>query len=183
MNTFLEGKRIILKILTKEDLRELGKLMVDKEIRELVAEVYPLTEKDIESFFEKCQNVEERIWFVIIDKETNKLIGETGFKGMYPPWRSGEFTLILWDRNYWSKGYGREVAQLMLEYGFNTLNMHRIYIEVAEFNVYGLKFWERLSFKKSGTLVEGYFCRGKYYDFIMMYMLENEFRELTSLQR
>jgi RimJ/RimL family protein N-acetyltransferase len=40
-----------------------------------------------------------------------------------------------------------------------------------------LKFWESIGFKKEGIQREGYFHNGKYSDFIMMSLLEDEYRK------
>jgi RimJ/RimL family protein N-acetyltransferase len=178
MGIFLEGKKVILKTVTKEDIIELEQLMQDKQIRDLVGDIYPFTEKEMDSYLAKCQDLEERIWLVIIDKKKKKLIGETGFKYIHSTWRNAGFTLIIWDKKYWGNGYGKEVAELMLDYGFNHLNLHRIGIEVVEFNENGLKFWEHIGFTQEGKEKEAYYCNGKYYDFIMMYLLENDYRKL-----
>lgn len=33
------------------------------------------------------------------------------------PWRTSDFSLVIWDRAYWGTGYGQETAKLMLDYG------------------------------------------------------------------
>lgn len=176
MGIFIKGKRIVLKTVGKQDLAELENLMSDREIGELTGEVHPATQRATEEFYEKCQRTDERIWFLIVDVQTGKIIGETGFLRIFAPWRTADFSLVIWDRSFWRKGYAKETAALMLDYGFNGLNFHRLAIGVADFNADGLKFWKSIGFKEEGRLIDGYFCRGEYRDFIMMYMLEDDYR-------
>lgn len=176
MGVFLKGKRIALKTVGKQDLAEFESLMSDREIDELAGEVYPVTQRSIEDFYEKCQRLEERVWFLIVDTQTNKIIGETGFLRINAPWRTADYSLVIWDRNFWNKGYAKETTALMLDYGFNYLNFHRLAIGVVDFNANGLKFWKSVGFKEEGRQKDGYFCRGKYCDFIMMYILEDDYR-------
>lgn len=61
------------------NLKILSEWINDKEIRSITGEVYPMTEKEFEEFYEKAQKTEDSIWFVILDKEKDLVIGETGF--------------------------------------------------------------------------------------------------------
>lgn len=173
---FLQSERIALRAIRKDDIQKLSELMSDREIGILSGEVYPMTEKGFEDLYQSCQETDNRIWFVIEDKETGKIIGETGFLRIFNPWRTCDYSLIIWDREYWNRGYGKETAKLMLEYGFNNLNMHRLAIGVVGFNIRGLKFWESIGFEKEGIQKDGYYCNGQYSDFIMMYLLEDKYR-------
>lgn len=69
---------------------------------------------------------------------------------------------------------GKEVANLMFDYAFNTLNLNRLAIGVVGFNQNALKFWSSLGFQEEGKQIDGYFCRGQYSDFIMMAKLQNK---------
>ena len=175
MNAFLQSERIALRPIQRADIPALMALMSDREIGLLSGEVHPLTEKGFEDFYERCQKTEDRIWFLIVDKQTDKIIGETGFLRIFMPWRTSDFSLVIWDRAYWDAGYGQETAKLMLDYGFKHLNFNRLAIGVVGFNERGLKFWNRIGFKEEGRQIEGYFCNGVYSDFVMMYLLQKDY--------
>lgn len=177
MSSFMESKRIKLRPVQKGDLAELAELLSDREIGVLSGEVYPITEKGMEGLYERYQDTDNRIWFVIVDKQSNKIIGETGFLRIFTAWRTSDYSLMIWDRAYWGRGYGKEVSELMLEYGFNSLNFHRVAIGVVGFNERGLRFWKSIGFREEGIQKDGYFSGGKYSDFIMMYILEEEYRK------
>lgn len=104
----MESKRIKLRLVQKDDLKKLAELMSDREIGVLSGEVYPITEAELDNFYDRCQKPDDRIWFVIIDKATNSIIGETGFLRIFMPWRTTDYSLMIWDRNYWNKSYGKE---------------------------------------------------------------------------
>lgn len=174
---FIEGERIRLRPLKKEDLPRLEQLMSDREIGILSGEVYPSTEKEMEEAYQRCQQTDSRVWFVIEDKGTGKIIGETGFLRIFPAWRTSDYSLVIWDRGFWGAGYGKETARLMFEYGFDQLNFHRLAIGVVGFNDRGMKFWKSIGFKEEGIQKDGYFCHGKYSDFVMMYLLEDDYRK------
>ena len=64
----------------------------------------------------------------------------------------------------------------MLNYAFGDLNFHRVAIGVVGFNTSALKFYERLGFQREGVQQEGYYYAHRYHDFVMMRLLEHEFR-------
>jgi len=181
MNKFLEGSRVYLRPVEKDDLRTFSEWVNDGEIRALIGEVYLMTERGLEEFYEKAQRTEDTIWFVIVDKEKDLVIGETGFLRIFYPWRTADFSIIIGKKEYWRKGIGKEVAGLMLEYGFNSLNFHRLSIGVVGFNERALMFWESIGFRKEGVQRDGYLHNGKHSDFIMMSLLEDEYRNKPSL--
>ena len=176
MKGFIEGKRIVLRALRKDDLEKLLHLMNNKEICDLTGEVYPTTEGEINEYYDRLQRTDNRISFVVIDKETNEIIGETGLLRIFAPWRTADLSIIIWDKKYWGKGYGKEIAKLIMDYAFNDINIHRLAIGVVGFNGNAIKFWKSVGFKEEGKQIEGYFKNGKYSDFIMMYILEDEHR-------
>jgi len=173
---FLSSKRIELRTVKREDLKTLSILMEKRDITKLTGEVHPRTEKDWEDFYDRTQSMDDRIWFLIIDKKSGQIIGETGLLRIFMPWRTSDYSLVIWDKEYWGKGYGKETSQLMLDYAFNDLNLNRLAIGVVGFNHNGLKFWKSIGFIEEGKQIDGYFCNGVYSDFIMMYLLEKDFR-------
>ena len=70
-----------------------------------------------------------------------------------------------------------EVAKLMLDYAFGHQNFHRVAIGVVGFNTAALNFYERIGFQREGVQRDGYYYEHRYHDFVMMCMLEDEFRE------
>jgi len=76
-----------------------------------------------------------------------------------------------------SKGYGTEVLKLLLDYGFNYMNLHSIKLTVFDFNERALRCYKKCGFKETGRHRENRFINGKYYDTISMDILENEFTE------
>jgi len=178
LSVFLEGKKVRLRSLMKEDLPRLQRLMGDRETREMAGEVYLVTEKGMQEFYDKFQETSNRIWLIIEDRETQKIIGETGFLRIFFPWKTADYSLILWDRSYRGKGYGREAAELMPDYGFNTINLHRVAIGVVVWNEGGIGFWKNIGFREEGRQIDGFLSGGKFADFVMLSLLEDDYREI-----
>ena len=174
---FLLGERIYIKPLEKEDMVYIRKWMNEPEIRRLTGEVQSMTRARGDDYFESMRSDKNREWFLIVLKENNKVIGETGLLRMYPPWRTTDLTIIIGEKEEWGKGYGLEAINLMLDYAFGYLNFHRVSIGVVGFNERAIRFYEAVGFKREGIQRDGYYNH-EYHDFVMMSLLEDEFRSL-----
>ncbi len=174
---FLEGKLVYLRPLLPEDIPQLLIWFNDPELRGLTGEVFPTDMKGMEEYLERVHNDRERVWFAIVTREGDRLIGETGLLRMFPAWRTTDRSIILGDRSARGKGYGREAMELMLDYAFGYLNFHRVAIGVVGTNQTALDFYSRVGFKQEGVQRDGYYFNHHYQDFVMMSLLEDEYRE------
>lgn len=134
--------------------------------------------KDAAEFFEKVHKEKERVWFSVVVKENDRLIGEAGLLRMFHFWRTTDLTLIIGEKSAWGKGYGTEALLLLLDYAFGYLNFHRVAVGVVGFNERALHLYRKAGFKKEGVQRDGYYYNHQYYDFVMMSILEDEFRAL-----
>ena len=174
----LIGKRVYLRPLAKEDLANLRKWSEDAEIRALIGEAAPMSEADSEEFLHKTYADSTREWFVLVTRNSDQVIGEAGLLRMNPAWRTTDVSIIIGEKEEWGKGYGTETILLLLDYAFGHLNFHRVAIGVVGFNERAMRFWEKVGFRKEGVHRDEYYYDGKYHDFVMMSILEDEFREL-----
>lgn len=113
--------------------------------------------------------------FAIIDKEKDVLIGNCSLFKIDHADRKAELGIFIGDKNYWDKGYGTEALRLLLDYGFNILNLHNIFLNVHSFNKRALRAYEKVGFKIIGRRRESFIMAGKKYDEIFLDILEEEF--------
>lgn len=81
---------------------------------------------------------------------------------------------MLGEKAWWNKGYGTEAMRLMLRHGFETLNLHRIWLQVYANNQRGLRAYEKAGFQHEGIYREGHYQAGKYHDVFLMSVLRQE---------
>jgi diamine N-acetyltransferase len=174
--TFLSGRNVYLRPLEKEDLGLLRQWANDPEIRGLTGEVSPTGSGSLEDFFQKAQADSSRVWFAIVVRNDHRVIGECGLLRMFPAWRTTDLSIILGDKMAWGKGYGTEAIHLLLDYAFGYLNFHRVAIGVVGSNDRALRFYTKAGFKREGVQRDGYYYNHAYQDFVMMSILEDEFR-------
>jgi len=175
---FLTGKHVYLRPLDRNDLTYILKWSNDPEIRGLTGEVRPMSLAKVEEFYERVKSDDQRVWFIIALQEDDRVIGEAGLLRMFPAWRTTDLSIIIGERETWGKGYGTEAINLLLDYAFGYLNFHRVAIGVVCLNEAALGFYEKVGFRKEGVQREGYYYNHAYYDFVMMSILEDEYRAL-----
>ena len=175
---FLDGEHLYLRPLEPEDLPLIRKWGNDPEIRRLTGDISPMSRAGADEFLERVRRDKNRVWFVIVLKEGDRVIGEAGLLRMFHAWRTTDLTIIIGEKDTWGKGYGTEAIRLLLDYAFGCLNFHRVAIGVVGFNESALRFYENVGFRREGIQRDGYFWDHAYHDFVMMSILEDEFRAL-----
>ncbi len=113
--------------------------------------------------------------FGIIHGENDKLIGSVGFHDIDYINGGAQFGIFIGDKKYWDKGYGTEATQLILDFGFNILNLHNIYLFVYAYNKRAIKCYENIGFKIFGKRRNARLIGGKRYDIVFMDILRDEF--------
>lgn len=91
-------------------------------------------------------------FFAVCLKENDKLIGNVYFAPEGPEYLKTYTLGYVFNPKYGGNGYATEACLAMLEYGFNTLKLHRI---VASCNQENIKSWlllERLKMRRESNL-------------------------------
>lgn len=86
--------------------------------------------------------------------------------------------ITIGNRAYWGKGYGREAMDLVLDYCFNELGMHRVAAETFEYNMGWKRLVQGSGFQLEGTEREYLFRDEAYWDKEIYGMLEVEYRDI-----
>lgn len=118
----------------------------------------------------------ESIKFAIIPLNEEKMIGSISLEKINNINRVATLMVYIGDKEYRSKGYGTEAVRLILDYGFNYLNLNNIELELVAFNERALNCYKKCGFKEYGRRRKCEFVNGKYYDRIFMDILAEEFQ-------
>ena len=113
--------------------------------------------------------------------EAAKPVGLIGLNDLKPRRDTGEYWIYIGEPAARRRGLATEATCLILDFGFNTLALHRIYLYVIENNLAALNLYRKLGFIQEGIAREQFFWRGRYLDMIQFAMLEDEFREIRHL--
>lgn len=106
----------------------------------------------------------------------NEKVGYVGLRDIDNILRSAEFSIFICPEHR-NKGYGKQALQLLLKYGFETLNLIVIHSLVFEFNK-AIETYKKFGFKMDGKLRRTCYKNGRYWDSWYISMLREEYDEL-----
>lgn len=173
------GKRIRLRAIEREDLPHFVAWLNDPEVRQHMELYIPLSIPQEEDWFENTRkgSLEEQPLVIELDTgEGWKAIGNTAFIDINWRDRLAEVSIFIGEKRFWNKGYGSETTRLMLEHGFNNLNLNRIFLRVYETNPRGIRAYEKVGFVHEGRMRQARFQNGKFIDVLIMSILNSEWK-------
>jgi RimJ/RimL family protein N-acetyltransferase len=142
----------------------------------------PMTEMAEEKYIEELGTTRARsdAPFIIEVTEggSTKPIGSCGLHGIDSKDHNATFGIAIGEKDYWSKGYGTEAARLLINYGFQQLNLHRISSSAVAFNERSIRLHKKVGFREEGRLRQAMFKNGQYHDRVEFGILRQEWRGL-----
>lgn len=103
-----------------------------------------LTEQD-EIDYIKDKMDKDATMFSMLEKDTREFIGNIEFFNRVDD--EAEWGIVITSKMQ-NKGYGKEALRRSVEYGFNELNLKRIYLEVYANNLRAIHIYENCGFKE-----------------------------------
>lgn len=114
-----------------------------------------------------------RYVFAVIDKENTKMIGagELFHIDLYN--KNGEIGYII-HPEFWGKGIATQVANILIDYGFNELKLNRIYATCDVRNSASENVLKKAGMKKEGLLRENILLDDGWRDSLLYSILSRE---------
>jgi len=176
----IKGDLVGLRAVEKEDLQLLRDWRNIEEFRKNFREVRELNMANQIQWYEKsCVNNPNDFMFIIIELADNKPVGACGL--LYINWviRSADLSFYIGKNEEYidEKGLAKDSAQLLIKYGFENLNLNKIWMELYEFDNKKLNFFQnQFDFKIDGRLRQNCFENGKYYDSFILSLLNKDYK-------
>ena len=163
----LIGDRIYLSPRNSEDAEQFTEWLNDFQITDYLGRSGTLLTLDSEKKY-LVENNSAQASFVIVTLDNDEMIGTVGLERINNIHRTATLGVFIGNKNYWNNAYGTEAIRLILDYGFNYMNLHSIKLDVMDFNQRALKCYQKGGFKECGRRRECKYINGKYYDSITM---------------
>jgi diamine N-acetyltransferase len=173
------GERVRLRAAERDDLPRFVTWLNDPEVRQYLLINRPLSMAQEEHWFENMQKQPASEQVLVIEVKAGeewKPIGNVSFNQIDWINRSAEIGIFIGEKPFWSQGYGRETMKVMLKYGFDTLNLNRIFLRVFEHNKRGIRAYEYAGFQHEGRLRQAQYLDGCYCDVLLMSVLRSEWQ-------
>lgn len=179
----IEGGRVALGPIRREFIPLYVRWMNDFAVtRMLAVQPRPMTFEQETEWFERAATDEGRRIFAIFERETGRPIGNCELFDVDFRHRRCEAGIFIGDADCRGKGYGTEAMRLLLDYAFTAVGLHSVMLWVYAYNDAARRCYEKVGFREAGRRREACWYNGRYWDKIMMDILESEF-ESPVLQR
>jgi ribosomal-protein-alanine N-acetyltransferase len=153
---------------------EVQKYDSDPPMRE-IAEAVAMIEQGGQRFISK-----KAIGWGIELKEENRLIGGIGFYFWDKSYYKTDLGYTV-ARPYWRRGIATEALRALMQFGFETMHLHRINVDTRMDNIASLRLMQKLGFRHEGVRRE---CirneDGTYQNWGLFGMLEDEYRLIAA---
>ena len=160
----LETERLILRKLSPDDFKFIFENYSEDEIKNFLGhnsdEEYQKEKTKYEGGYTSYNRSFQ--YFQIIDKVTDSIIGHCGFHNWYFDHRRAELGYEITNDNFKRKGIMSEALKVIIDYGFNKMNLHRIEALVGSENIPSIKLMEKFNFYKEGFLRQHYFIEDNF---------------------
>ncbi len=178
----LETNRLILRPINLNDKNEIFEYRSDAETNKFQGWI-PKTIDDVKIFIGKVskQINEPETWFqfVVIEKETKKIVGDLGIHFFDSENKQVEIGCTL-NKCFQNKGYATESLKRIIDYLFKELNKHRIITSIDPENKSSIRLVERIGFRKEAYFVESLRINGKWVDDLIYALIEKDWENLNS---
>ncbi|KGN40187.1 GNAT family N-acetyltransferase [Knoellia aerolata] len=177
----LEGELVTLRPIRAEDADLIDAIIhADDEIARLTGSGHrsdePPTTPPIEELREiygRWAVADDRLVLGVLDNASGDLVGEVVLAGWDEGNRSCWFRILLGGAGR-GRGLGTEATRLVVDHGFRVLGLHRITLEVFDFNPRARHVYEKVGFVHEGTGREALLFDGEWVDVHYLAVIETD---------
>jgi RimJ/RimL family protein N-acetyltransferase len=173
---FLRGELVVLRSVDEADAPVVLSWMSDEVVTYyMFTGQRPMTSLQAAEELRRQTDSGSNTVFMVEDLKTRRPVGLAGLYDIHPAARKAEFRVLLGEKECWNKGYGTEVTELLTFYGFDRLNLNRIWLGVTAENRGGVRAYQKAGYREEGRLREDLYRNSRYYDSIRMSILRSEY--------
>ena len=165
----IEGEKIYLSPVNIDDYELYTKWLNNPNITQYLSIHNSLVTLNGEKAFLENNNE----WMMaIVKKEDDTLLGNIGLDNIDYKNGNAELGIFIGEEENTGKGYGSEAINLLVNYAFNVLRLHSIYLRTYDINERAQKAYRKCGFKECGKIHEALYRDGKYHDIIYMEVIK-----------
>jgi diamine N-acetyltransferase len=174
----IEGKKVALRALERDDLKLMHRWLNDAEIMEW-ARSKPdnlASMESVEKEFEqdvKGENPHRRT-FMVVESRTGKAVGWAMIRWWRPFSTTADLGLVIADKQLRGQGLGTEATKLLVDVAFEQHNMHKAELFTRADNKAAVTAVRKCGFRLEGRHREEIYFNGKYHDGLSFGLIRSE---------
>ena len=167
---FIEGERIYLREVRITDVNEnYYKWLNDSAVNQYLETRYvPQSLENIKNYVEKMDGNPDEIFLAICFKENDQHIGNIKLGPINWIHRFADISLLVGEKSYWGKGIATEAIKILVKFGFDVLNLHKLKAGCYSNNIGSSKAFTKVGFVQEGLLTKQWIVNGQYQDEILL---------------
>lgn len=178
----LKGADIYLRLMDENDTDRIVRWRNTDFVRRNFIYQKPFTRQGHAVWVREMIHTGKAVQFIICEKDTGKPVGSVYLRDIDKNCRKAEYGVFIGEKEALGKGFGTQAARLMLQYGFEELNLHKVMLRVLAENLPARKSYEKAGFVEEAYLKDEVFLEERYRDVIYMAVIrdEKDRRELSA---
>jgi RimJ/RimL family protein N-acetyltransferase len=174
----IHGRLTYLRAAERDDLPLFLRWIGDQRTSRFIKVRSPLNMPLEERFFERMLDGQgkDHWFFVICRLEDDRPIGTVNLTAVDLVNGNAGLGIVIGDPVDTGRGYGSDAMAALLDFGFGSLRLERIWLDVYDFNKRARRLYERLGFVLEGTFRRALFRDGRYHDVQRMAVLQDEWQ-------
>jgi ribosomal-protein-alanine N-acetyltransferase len=162
----IETERLIIRAIEQLDADDCFQIFSDQEIHLLMALPFHENIEQTSQFIKKTHHdyIDNNFaWFAVVEKSSNKTIGMLVFDDYSPKFCKTGLAYVF-AKDFWGKGYAFEASKALVDFGFESMGLNRIYATVDPENLRSERVLEKLGMQYEGYLRQEVRCQGTFKD-------------------
>lgn len=160
----MSSDQVILRSFNSSDIDALSELLNNKKIWDQLRDYlpHPYSRKDAEQYINNKAGEKPILTFAV--ETNNKLVGNISLKPQDDIHRHSAELGYWIGEPYWGNGYATQAIQNIVTYGFQEINLARIFATVMENNQGSMKALTKSGFQLEGISKKGFIKNDRYLD-------------------
>lgn len=175
----MDDGRIYLRLMTREDTDNIIKWRNSDEVRNQFIYQELFTKDSHEKWIETMIETGKVVQMIVVLSEGDRAIGSVYVRDIDMEHKKAEYGIFIGETDCLGKGYGTEAAELMRDYAFEYLGLHKLMLRVYADNERAIKSYEKAGFVQEAYLKDDVFVQGKYRDIVLMAVINKEDKEVS----
>jgi RimJ/RimL family protein N-acetyltransferase len=166
----IEGELVRLRAREATDAERAWRWVNDREVTRTLLVRYPWPRGAEDAYYGRLAEAPIAFGdaaFSIVTRD-GAHIGACGLHRASPESRSAEMGIMIGEAAYRGRGYGTDAVRALVRFGFEQMNLHRVWLQAFSFNPAGLAAYVKAGFAEEGRLRDEHYQDGAYHDVVVM---------------
>lgn len=166
----MQGNQIYLRKVSPDDVNDAYCRWMNEPAtnRFLESRFYPHSIETLREYIVDKQGDNLNAFFAIVLNNGDRHIGNIKLGPVDSNHRLADIGILIGEKDCWGKGYALEAINLIVDYAFNTLNLHKVTAGCYAPNKGAIRAFEKAGFVQEGVRKAHCFFEGEYVDDVLL---------------